>query len=107
MSGYKRADGFYSTAKWGRVRKQVLIRDDYTCVFCRYKGESEELQCDHILPRDKYPQIQYHMSNLRTLCRVCHTQVGTSLGRGGKAVTVKFKPKIGEDGFPLNDPDWR
>jgi 5-methylcytosine-specific restriction endonuclease McrA len=106
MTDTKKSDPFYSCARWRKLRFKILERDGYTCVACNYKGESRDLQVDHILPRLQFPQVQWREVNLRTLCRTCHTQIGTSMGRGGKATKIKLKPVIGEDGFPVDNPEW-
>jgi 5-methylcytosine-specific restriction protein A len=57
-------DPFYRTARWKRVRGQVLARDGYTCVVpgCRRKA----IVVDHIHPRRSGGTD--HPSNLRSLC---------------------------------------
>jgi 5-methylcytosine-specific restriction endonuclease McrA len=60
------------TQKVPRYRKlKVLIRDGYSCVLCMASGPDVELEVDHI--------VRYadgggnHESNLRTLCKPCHS----------------------------------
>lgn len=70
-------NGFASTQNHlDRVRflktfkKQVLIRDDYTCQVCNKRGGI--LQVDHIQPFAEYVELRFSMNNLRTLCQECH-----------------------------------
>lgn len=50
-------------------RKLVLERDLYACVFC---GSEDDLTIDHIIKRENHGTSE--VSNLRTLCIVCHTE---------------------------------
>ena len=56
--------------RWGRVRLQVLDRDNWRCQKCRKPGARFEV--DHIIPLHK-GGAKYALSNLQTLCRSpCH-----------------------------------
>lgn len=65
----------YSTEakKW---RKEVFVRDDYTCQLCGIRGTY--LEADHIKPWAFFPELRFDLSNGRTLCRFCHntTKIG-------------------------------
>lgn len=64
----------YYTARWGRVRRLVLARDDGLCQECSRDGRVQTgNQIDHILPAEEYPELFWELSNLETLCRRCHT----------------------------------
>lgn len=63
------------TVKYRRLRKEIFIRDDYTCQICKQKGG--ELNIDHIKPYSKYPDLRYEKTNLRVLCVPCHKQTPT------------------------------
>lgn len=55
-------------AKFRRLRKLVLKRDNFRCVKC---GNTENLHIDHIIP---YRICKEHkLKNLQTLCRHCHS----------------------------------
>ena len=58
--------------KW---KKDVLLRDNFTCVFCGYKGRN--LHVDHIKPFALYPELRFELSNGRTLCMPCHKKTPT------------------------------
>lgn len=97
----KVADPFYSTRKWRDLRASILKRDNYTCQFCGFIGDVSELQCDHIIPRQTKggKLVEMNPSNLRTLCRRCHTGLTFN-------IKVKPKPSIGPDGFPIDSTEW-
>ena len=55
-------------ALWGRCRKQVLERDGFTCQICGKAG----IEVHHIKTTRELPELGYVISNLVTLCKVCH-----------------------------------
>lgn len=60
-------------------RKAIFERDNYTCQICLKRGGY--LQADHIKPWSLYPDLRLELSNGRTLCRDCHKQTPTYMGR--------------------------
>lgn len=61
--------------KYKEWRTAVFSRDNYTCVWCNYKGN--RLQADHIKPFAYYPELRFELSNGRTLCIDCHRKTPT------------------------------
>ncbi len=59
---------FFESREWQRLRYQTLKRDRQ-CVLC---GSKENLHCDHIKPRSKYPELALDPENLQTLCMLCN-----------------------------------
>ena len=57
--------------RWGYFRKQVLLRDNYTCAICSFR-EVDIMEVDHILPKRYYPELRFDMNNLQVLCPICH-----------------------------------
>lgn len=55
---------------WEEIRKQVLVRDGHCCGNC---GSFNDLHVHHIVPLSKGGTNQ--LSNLRTLCKECHTKI--------------------------------
>lgn len=47
----------------------VMERDGYKCVQC---GSTENLEADHIKPKQYFPELALDVSNGQTLCRDCH-----------------------------------
>lgn len=55
------------------IIKQVLKRDNYECQFC--PNIYEDLEIHHILSWSKYPELRYELTNLITLCKICHVPI--------------------------------
>lgn len=71
--GDKRADPFYKSARWIRLRAAVLRRDGYLCqVAARYGKRVEADTVHHIFPREEYPEFRWEPWNLISLSRVAH-----------------------------------
>ena len=51
---------------------RVKERDNYICQHCHYDGLPHEMDAHHIIPKSKFPQYAYDISNGQTLCRECH-----------------------------------
>lgn len=56
-------------------RREILIRDNYQCIQCDFKGWP--LQVDHIKSYTYYPKLRFELSNGRTLCVPCHKATDT------------------------------
>ena len=64
---------FYTSAKWKRVRKRILIRDDYTCQRCkRYGRLTPAREVHHIKHLEEFPELAYDPANCVSLCKGCH-----------------------------------
>lgn len=55
-------------------RKNVYLRDDYTCQYCGKKFKAEDLTFDHVVPRKNGGQTTWE--NIVTCCRECNTHKG-------------------------------
>jgi hypothetical protein len=53
--------------------KQTKIRDDNTCQICGLK-EPDIMVVDHIKPKSIFPELQFEINNLVTLCPNCHAR---------------------------------
>lgn len=66
---------FKSKKWWKEKRKNIYIRDNYTCQICFKKCSSiqgpDKIQCDHFIPRSIL--VDNSIYNLWTLCNSCHT----------------------------------
>lgn len=60
-----------------RLRFQVFIRDDFTCIYCgrNVKEDHIKIECEHIIPKVKNGTDT--LNNLTTSCRDCN--VGKSI----------------------------
>lgn len=55
-------------------RTAVFERDNYTCIWCGFKGYVE---ADHIKPFALFPELRFAIDNGRTLCKDCHKTTET------------------------------
>ena len=68
----KRADPFYKTAGWQRLRTIVLKRDPF-CVEClKEQRFTPSSHVDHIRSRRERPDLERDLANLQGLCQSCH-----------------------------------
>ena len=56
--------------KWRKTRKKRIIKDKNRCVVC---GTTEHLEVHHVEDASYHPELIFKMSNLRTVCRGCHS----------------------------------
>ena len=68
-------DNFYHTHRWYTLRDKILRRDKFLCVECkRYGKRVLATTVHHIKEREDFPELQYDMSNLESLCAACHNK---------------------------------
>lgn len=69
---------------WERLRKWVLIRDDYLCQPCKADGRlTQASQVDHITPKAQGGTDDE--SNLQAICGHCHTRKTQQESASGRA----------------------
>ena len=69
---------YYYGLPWDWIRREIFIRDDYTCQKCGWKLPGpyhDGLECDHIVERHQGGSDL--ASNLQTLCHACHVEKTT------------------------------
>lgn len=67
---------FLKTARWQRLRWDVLVRDEFTCQWpgCgRIVVDTSKLVADHIVPVRIDPARKWDPDNLQCLCDTCHS----------------------------------
>jgi len=66
---------FKKTARWQRLRWNVLVRDQFTCQWpgCGVTlSDTSLLVADHIVPVRVEPTRKWDEDNLQCLCKPCH-----------------------------------
>jgi len=57
-------------------RKQVLLRDDYTCQMCDLRDTTPGfMDVNHIKPKRDFPELEFDLDNGECLCPNCHRRV--------------------------------
>lgn len=73
------------------ARKNVLMRDKFTCQYCGTRYKWNELTFDHVVPRCQYDQTingtPTHWENIVTACKPCNTK---KAGRTPKQAGMKL-----------------
>ena len=86
----------YCTARWKRLRMEVIIRDGFKCRQCgRIEANTSKLVANHKTPHKGDLDLFHDESNLECVCKPCHDGHVQSLERGGKG-----RVAIGADGWP-------
>ena len=85
----KKADPFYKSAAWRRIRKAALERDHYLCQDCmaaKARGEMVRPRTatvvHHVLTVEQRPDLRLEMDNLVSLCDACHNKRHPEKGCG-------------------------
>jgi 5-methylcytosine-specific restriction endonuclease McrA len=55
-------------------RRNIFLRDEYTCRYCAKSLETHELSLDHVLPKSRGGKETWE--NLVTACKVCNCKKG-------------------------------
>ena len=71
-------------------RRNVFIRDHYTCQYCSYPFNSKELTLDHVIPRSKGGKSGW--DNMVTACKKCNLSKGSRTDI--KPVRMPIKPNF-------------
>jgi 5-methylcytosine-specific restriction endonuclease McrA len=58
-------------------RKNIFLRDDYTCQYCGARLDAKYLTCDHIIPKSKGGVTEWY--NIVTSCIKCNVKKGDRL----------------------------
>lgn len=93
------------------TRRNVFLRDQYTCQYCTRVFPEHELNLDHVIPRDKGGRMTWE--NIVTSCIRCNTRKANKLPKEAnmhplkKPVTPSWRPMFGLRGYqgPL-DETW-
>ena len=58
-------------------RKNVFLRDDYTCQYCGERFDARHLTCDHLVPKSRGGAAEW--TNMVTSCIYCNLKKGDKL----------------------------
>lgn len=90
VAGYKESDPFYHSPAWKRARHVALTRDHGMCCVCMERFEHglcvkprRATMVHHIKPVKERPDLALSLSNLRSLCTICHNQLHPERRGGG------------------------
>jgi 5-methylcytosine-specific restriction enzyme A len=74
---------WYKTARWQRLRWDVLTRDLFTCKRCgQVEAKTSQLVCDHV-ERHGGDEVKFWAGPFQTLCKPCHDRDKQREERGG------------------------
>jgi len=75
------------------TRRNIYERDGYRCMYCGVKFRKEQLNFDHVIPRDKGGQTTWE--NIVCACIPCNTRKAnrTPVQAGMTLVKKPVKPK--------------
>ena len=77
-------------------RKNIFIRDNYTCQYCGNKPSIGQLTYDHVIPKSKWPhrnQTATCWTNIVTACFKCNCKKGNKTPKQAN-MTLKQAPYI-------------
>lgn len=78
-------------------RKNLFIRDNYTCQYCSHKLYMNELTYDHVIPRAQWAKntTPTCWTNIVTSCKSCNLKKGNRTPSQAKMILKKepFAPK--------------
>ena len=64
---------WYNTARWQKLRWQVLVDAMFTCAMCgKMEAQSRNLVADHITPHRGDEALFWDRQGIQCLCKSCH-----------------------------------
>ena len=96
----KKADQFYQSRRWERLREDVLRRDGYMCREARRYGKRVEANTvHHVFPRELFPEYQWEPWNLVSLSAKAHDRMhdrtGCDLSAAGRELLRRIARAAG------------
>lgn len=75
-------------------RKNLFLRDNYTCQYCGKQYHTNKLTYDHVIPRSKWKQKSSPTSwgNIVTACHICNRQKADRTPNQAN-MSLLFEPK--------------
>jgi 5-methylcytosine-specific restriction endonuclease McrA len=91
-------------------RRNVFLRDKFTCQYCEQVLPETQLNLDHVMPRDKGGRTTWE--NIVTSCFRCNTRKANKLPHEvgmqlrSKPVAPRWRPLFGLQENGLADESW-
>lgn len=78
-------------------RKNIFIRDNYTCQYCNKKHDLNTLTYDHVIPKSKWKDEKYSptcWTNIVTACTMCNRKKGNRTPKEANMplINLPYKP---------------
>lgn len=92
-------------------RRNVFLRDKFTCQYCERTLPETQLNLDHVMPRDKGGRTTWE--NIVTSCFRCNTRKANKLPQEvgmhprSKPFAPRWRPLFGLQENGLADESWR
>ena len=78
---------WYKLARWQKLRWACLVRDAFTCGFCKaVVADTSQLVADHRRPHRGDPRLFWDIENLQCLCKQCHDSTKQRIEAGDRGV---------------------
>jgi hypothetical protein len=89
-------------------RKNIFIRDDYTCQYCNQKYDINNLTYDHVIPKSKWRDNRSAATcwtNIVTACTWCNRRKGNKTPKEANMPlkNLPTKPNKNVKYLPIND----
>lgn len=88
-------------------RKNIFIRDNFTCQYCGSKKDTKNLTYDHVIPKSKWDynngKTPTNWTNIVTSCLSCNSKKGnrTPYGANMKLLNSPYRPQKNLKYLPL------
>jgi 5-methylcytosine-specific restriction endonuclease McrA len=92
------------------TRRNVFLRDQYVCQYCKKVFPESQLNLDHVIPRDKGGKTTWE--NIVTSCVKCNTRKANKLPHeanmypANKPFAPRWRPLYGLRENGLSDASW-
>jgi 5-methylcytosine-specific restriction endonuclease McrA len=92
------------------TRRNVFLRDKFTCQYCEKVLPENKLNLDHVIPRDKGGKTTWE--NIVASCVKCNTRKANKLPHeagmhpAGKPFAPRWRPLYGLQENGLGDESW-
>lgn len=88
-------------------RKNIFLRDNYTCQYCGKVFENKELTYDHVIPKSKWNSNQGSptgWTNIVTACRNCNRKKGNRTPKEANMplISLPIKPNKTSKYLPIS-----